>query len=81
MWPPKVSRCAGRYHRHHDCSETCPDVGRSREACGYSVRTLKQAVYDGNLMARYANSKGVIRVEDLSQWLDNLPAEPPAGRS
>lgn len=49
------------------------------EACGYSVRTLKYQVAAGNLMARYANSKGVIRVEDLAQWLDDLPAEPKAG--
>ncbi|MFK0042056.1 hypothetical protein ACIQTW_19655 [Paenarthrobacter sp. NPDC090517] len=49
------------------------------EACGYSVRTLKYQVAAGNLMARYANSKGVIRVEDLARWLDELPAEPKAG--
>ena len=49
------------------------------EACGYSVRTLKEQVAKGNLLARYANSKGVIRVEDLAQWLDDLPAEPKAG--
>ncbi|MFP3580001.1 hypothetical protein SB659_10510 [Arthrobacter sp. SIMBA_036] len=51
------------------------------EASGYSVRTLKQAVYDGNLLARYANTKGVIRVEDLAKWLDDLPAESPSGRA
>ncbi len=49
------------------------------EACGYSVRILKDEVARGNLLARYANSKGVIRVEDLAQWLDDLPAEPKAG--
>ncbi|MET4618730.1 hypothetical protein ABIE18_000153 [Arthrobacter sp. 2762] len=49
------------------------------EACGYSVRTLKDQVSRGNLLARYANTKGVIRVEDLAQWLDDLPAEPKAG--
>lgn len=49
------------------------------EACGYSVRTLKYHVAAGNLLARYANSKGVIRVEDLAQWLDDLPAEPRSG--
>lgn len=51
------------------------------EACGYSVRTLKYQVAQGNLMARYANSKGVIRVEDLAQWLGDLPAEAPGPRS
>ncbi|MDQ0679106.1 hypothetical protein QFZ30_002488 [Arthrobacter pascens] len=47
------------------------------EQSGYSVRTLKQAVYDGNLLARYANTKGVIRHADLDEWLNDLPAEPP----
>lgn len=47
------------------------------EQSGYSIRTLKQHVADGKLMARYANSKGVIRHEDLADWLDQLPAEAP----
>ena len=48
------------------------------EQCGYSIRTLKQHVADGNLAARYANTKGVIRHEDLADWLDHLPAEAPS---
>lgn len=48
------------------------------EQSGYSVRTLKQQVADGNLAARYANSKGVIRHDDLAEWLDSLPAEAPS---
>jgi hypothetical protein len=47
------------------------------EQAGYSVRTLKQQVADGKLVARYANSKGVIRHADLDAWLDGLSAEPP----
>lgn len=47
------------------------------EQSGYSIRTLKQAVTDGNLAARYANTKGVIRHADLDAWLDALPAEGP----
>lgn len=47
------------------------------EQSGYSIRTLKQAVADGNLAARYANTKGVIRHADLDTWLDGLSAEPP----
>ncbi|MEV8148748.1 hypothetical protein AB0O52_11475 [Arthrobacter sp. NPDC080073] len=50
------------------------------EQTGYSIRTLKQEVADGRLLARYANTKGVIRHEDLAAWLDALPAEPPANR-
>lgn len=48
------------------------------EQSGYSIRTLKQAVADGNLAARYANTKGVIRHADLDDWLDRLPAEAPS---
>ena len=48
------------------------------EQCGYSIRTLKQHVADGNLAARYANTKGVIRHEDLADWIDSLPAESPS---
>lgn len=47
--------------------------------CGYSVRTIKYHVADGNLPARYANPKGVIRHEVLADWLDRLPAEPKGG--
>jgi hypothetical protein len=45
---------------------------------GYSVRTLKQAVSDGNLAARYANTKAVIRHADLEEWVDGLSAESPS---
>lgn len=48
------------------------------EQSGYSVRTLKQAVTNGDLLARFANTKGVIRHADLEEWLDDLPAESPA---
>lgn len=48
------------------------------EQSGYSIRTLKQHVADGNLMVRYANTKGVIRHADLEAWLDKLPAEAPS---
>lgn len=51
---------------------------QAAEQSGYSIRTLKQQVADGNLVARYANSKGVIRHADLDKWLDGLPAEAPS---
>ena len=47
------------------------------EQTGYSVRTLKQAASDVNLLVKYANAKGVIRHTDLDTWLDRLPAEAP----
>lgn len=53
-------------------------IAEAAELVGYSERTLKQAIYDGNLAARYANSKGVIRHADLEAWIDRLPAESPS---
>lgn len=47
------------------------------EQCGYSVRTLKTAAANSELLVKYANSKGVIRHADLDAWLDALPAEAP----
>jgi hypothetical protein len=49
------------------------------EQSGYSVRTLKQALTDGKLTARYVNTKGVIRHEDLAAWIDQLPTKPNTG--
>jgi hypothetical protein len=46
-------------------------------AAGYSVDVLRLAITRGDLTARYANSKPVIRVADLDQWLANLPTEAP----
>lgn len=51
---------------------------QAAEQSGYSVRTLKQAAADHDLLVKYANSKGVIRHVDLDNWLDALPAEAPS---
>lgn len=53
-------------------------ITEAAEMVGYSERTLKQAIADGNLLARYANTKGVIRHADLDAWIDKLPAEAPS---
>lgn len=49
--------------------------------CGYSVRILKQAVSDGSLVLRYADTEGVLRHEDLVAWLSELPTRPNTGLS
>jgi excisionase family DNA binding protein len=51
-------------------------VAEAAEMVGYSERTLKQAISDHDLPARYANSKAIIRHEDLAGWVDGLSAEP-----
>ena len=55
-------------------------VAEAAEMVGYSERTLKQAISDGNLVPRYANTKAIIRHEDLAAWVDGLSAESPATR-
>lgn len=44
--------------------------------CACSVGTLKQAVNDGHLAARYAGPDVVIRHEDLVAWVSRLPTKP-----
>jgi hypothetical protein len=46
------------------------------EQSGYSVHTLKQAIADGKLIARYVKTEGVIRHEDLAAWICQLPTKP-----
>lgn len=47
------------------------------EATGYSVATLRRAIQNSYLTARYANSKPVILAGELSAWLETLPTQPP----
>ena len=54
------------------------DWDAAAEQVGYSVRTLKKAVADGHLAARYANTKAIIRHEDLAEWVDGLSGESPS---
>ena len=45
---------------------------------GVSVTTLRQAIADGDLIARYIGSKAtkpVVRAVDLDEWLQTLPTE------
>jgi predicted DNA-binding transcriptional regulator AlpA len=51
------------------------------EQSAYSVRTLKQAVADGKLIARYVKTEGVIRHEDLATWIAQLPTKPDTAKS
>ena len=47
------------------------------EATGYSERVIRNAVRNHDLVASYANSKPVIRRQELEDWLENLPNEKP----
>jgi hypothetical protein len=49
-------------------------------ATGYGKTVIKMAVRRGDIIPSYANSKPVIRLEELQHWLEALPAEPWGGR-
>lgn len=53
------------------------NLAEAAESTGYSIRTLQRHIKDGNLIARYANTKCVILHEDLEEWLKDLPTEAP----
>lgn len=53
-------------------------LNESAEACGVSKWAIEEAIRRGELVPRYPNSKPVIRVVDLDEWLENLPTERPA---
>lgn len=46
-------------------------------AAGYSESVIKRAIAKGDLAPRYANTKGVILNDELHEWLQSLPTEPP----
>jgi hypothetical protein len=45
------------------------------EATGYSVDTIRRAVRNNELTARYANTKPIVLVSELTAWLEALPTE------
>ena len=47
------------------------------EAVGYSVDTIRRAVRNHELTARYANSKPIILASELESWLESLPTDAP----
>ena len=47
------------------------------EATGYSIDTIRRAVRNTELTARYANTKPVILAGELDEWLAALPTEAP----
>lgn len=47
-------------------------------ATGYSTDTIRRALRNSDMTARYANSKPVILATELTDWLQSLPTEAPS---
>lgn len=55
------------------------NLKEAAEATGYSTDTIRRAIRNSDLTARYANSKPVILKDELEDWLRSLPTEPKGG--
>jgi len=56
-------------------SQLAYNFEQAATATGYSVDTIRRAVRNNELTARYANSKPVILASELESWLEALPTE------
>ena len=52
---------------------TIPDAA---QACGVSETVLKDAINAGEITRRYPNSKPIIEVDELREWVKSLPLKP-----
>ena len=50
-------------------------VAQAAAQVGLSERTIRDAIKDSYLPARYFNTKALVKHQDLEDWFDKLPAE------
>ena len=58
-------------------SKVSYSIEEAAEATGYSTDTIRRALRNNDLTARYANTKPVILATELTDWLSSLPTEAP----
>ena len=58
-------------------SKVAYSIEEAAEATGYSTDTIRRALRNNDMTARYANSKPVILATELTDWLGSLPTEAP----
>lgn len=52
-------------------------IPEAAEAIGQSTDTVRRAIAKGDLAVKYPNSKPVILLSELEDWLESLPSEAP----
>ena len=52
-------------------------IEEAAAAVGYSSDTIRRAIRNSELVARYANSNPVVMAAELTAWLESKPTEPP----
>jgi hypothetical protein len=60
-------------------SKLAYNLEEAAAATGYSVSTLRIAIRRNDLLARYANTRAIILLDELQDWLRSLPTEPKGG--
>jgi len=58
-------------------SKRAYSIEEAAEATGYSTDTIRRALRNNDMTARYANSKPVILASELDEWLAALLTEAP----
>lgn len=58
-------------------SKLAYSIEEAAEAAGYSTDTIRRAIRNNDMTARYANSKPVILASELADWLGSLPTDSP----
>lgn len=52
-------------------------VQEAAAAYGVSADVIRAHIRAGNLAARYPSSRPILGSEELKDWFDSLPSEPP----
>jgi len=52
-------------------------IEEAAAAVGYSTDSIRRAIRNNDLVARYANSKPIILASELQEWAESLPTEAP----
>lgn len=52
-------------------------IEEAAAAVGYSTDTIRRAIRNNDLTARYVNTKPVVLATELTAWLESQPTEPP----
>jgi len=52
-------------------------IEEAAAAVGYSTDTIRRAIRNNDLTARYVNTKPVVMASELTSWLESQPTEPP----
>lgn len=58
-------------------SKVAYNLKEAAEAAGVSISTLRRAISNNDLIARYPTASAVIPKEELENWINNSPTESP----